>query len=138
MKLIIRNYAKVLLVLIAMLGAVSCQDEETIRDRLLGRTWVGDLGFSDRGNALESGLTFQSNGFGMDKQYYYNSLLEGYYEMPFRWMLNGNDLRLDYGEDRYGESLILELKNVYIDNGVLSGILYVNYKYYDNVELVME
>ncbi|MBP8623132.1 hypothetical protein [Bacteroides sp.] len=138
MKIIIRNYAKVLLLLVTMLGAVSCQDEESIAEQLLGRTWVGDLGFSDNGYALESGLTFKSNGFGLDEQYYYNNLVEGFFEMQFRWMLNGYNLRLDYGDDRYGRPLILEIREVHIDNRVLYGVLYENNKYRGDVELVMD
>lgn len=136
----IMAYTKALMLLVLILGFSACQDEESIRDRLVGRTWVGDLGFSDQyGDALESGLLFKSNGFGLDKQFYYVQTRRADFELEFRWILSGNDLRLDYGTNHDGYPYpILEIRGIYIDRDVLYGILYVNGKYDGDIELYME
>lgn len=140
MKKRITTYTRALLLLVLVLGFTACQDEESIRDRLIGRTWIGDLGFSDEyGDALESGLTFKSNGFGLDRQFYYVQSRRADFELEFRWILSGNDLRLDYGTDRDGYPYpILEIRGLYIDRDVLYGVLYVNGKYDGDIELGME
>ena len=54
-----KKYLLMTLCLLTMLaGFTSCQDDEDIYDRIVGRTWVGDLGFSDGPYALESGVYF--------------------------------------------------------------------------------
>lgn len=143
MKQKIRAYTQAILLLVVVLGLTACQDEETIRDRLVGRTWVGDLGFADRyGKALESRLTFKSNGFGVDEQFYYKSRSADSgpdFKLDFRWQLSGNNLKLDYGTDRDGVPYpILEIRDVYIDRDVLYGVLYVDGWIDGDVELYME
>lgn len=102
----------------------SCeQDDETIFDRLVRYGWAGDLGFSDRdGEPLESGLLFDVNGFGTDEQCYFDDSDYIVSSLPFRWMINDGILSLDYG-NAYP---MIEIYDVYISGGELSGILYVN------------
>ena len=42
---LIKKYAGFLLMLTLLVGFTSCEDDEDIYDDLMGRTWVGDLGF---------------------------------------------------------------------------------------------
>ena len=53
----LKKYVGVLMLLSLLVGFTSCEDDETIFDRIVGRTWIGDLGFeSDRHHdPLESG-----------------------------------------------------------------------------------
>lgn len=45
----LKKYVGVLMLLSLLVGFTSCEDDETIFDRIVGRTWIGDLGFeSDR------------------------------------------------------------------------------------------
>ena len=39
---LIRKYAGFLLMLTLLVGFTSCEDDETIFDHIVGRTWVGD------------------------------------------------------------------------------------------------
>lgn len=41
----LKKYVGVLMLLTLLVGFTSCEDDETIFDRIVGRTWVGDLGF---------------------------------------------------------------------------------------------
>lgn len=41
------TYARAVLLLVVVMGFTACQEDETIFDRIVGRTWVGDLGFVD-------------------------------------------------------------------------------------------
>ena len=67
----ILKYTKSLfLCLSIIIGLTSCEDDETVFDRIVGYEWVGDLGFADRYGPLESGLYFDGNGFGTDAQCY--------------------------------------------------------------------
>ncbi len=119
------RYTKVLLLLcLSMVVFSSCeQDDETIFDRLLRYGWAGDLGFSDwDGEPLESGLLFDVNGFGTDEQCYFDDSDHIVSSLPFRWMINDGILSLDYGNDYP----MIEIYDVYISGGELSGILYVN------------
>ena len=68
----ILNPIKLLLLTMLAVGFSSCEeDDETIYDYLIGRTWVGDLGFIDGPYALESGITFKGNDYAVDRQFYY-------------------------------------------------------------------
>lgn len=39
-----------------LVGFTSCEDDEDIYDDLMGRTWVGDLGFGTNRDPIESGI----------------------------------------------------------------------------------
>ena len=97
----ISKYTKLLfLCLSSIIVFTSCEDDETVFDRIVGYEWVGDLGFADRYGPLESGLFFERNGFGSDAQCYYDDPHgDIIYELPFRWVINGGILSLDYGND---------------------------------------
>lgn len=114
------TYARALLLLVVVMGFTACQEDETIFDRIVGRTWVGDLGFvDDYDDELESGVTFDGNGFGEDEQRCnYNH--ERIY-LPIRWEIEGGTLFLDYG-NRFP---LLELRGVYVSGRYLTGTLYV-------------
>ena len=68
----LKKYVGVLMLLTLLVGFTSCEDDETIFDHIVGRTWVGDLGFWVDNSPVESGITFKSNGFGVDEQWYYD------------------------------------------------------------------
>lgn len=120
----ILKYTKSLfLCLSIIIGLTSCEDDETVFDRIVGYEWVGDLGFADRYGPLESGLYFDGNGFGTDAQCYYDDPNgEIIYSLPFRWVINGGILSLDYGNDYP----LLEIYDVYAFGDELSGVLYVD------------
>ena len=57
----ILKYTKSLfLCLSIIIGLTSCEDDETVFDRIVGYEWVGDLGFADRYGPLESCLLYTS------------------------------------------------------------------------------
>ena len=119
----ILKYTKSLfLCLSIIIGLTSCEDDETVFDRIVGYEWVGDLGFADRYGPLESGLYFDGNGFGTDAQCYDDPNGEIIYSLPFRWVINGGILSLDYGNDYP----LLEIYDVYVFGDELSGVLYVD------------
>lgn len=64
----ILNPIKLLLVLTMLaVGFSSCEeDDETIYDYLIGRTWVGSLGFAVGPYDVESGVTFKGNEYAID------------------------------------------------------------------------
>ena len=59
----LKKYVGVLMLLTLLVGFTSCEDDETIFDHIVGRTWVGDLGFWVDNSPVESGITFKSNGY---------------------------------------------------------------------------
>lgn len=82
---------------------------------------VGDLGFWVDNSPVESGITFKSNGFGVDEQWYYDwdrvaAVLD------VRWWIEDGDLFLDYGN---GYPLLI-LADVYVEGRYLTGRLYSN------------
>ena len=44
----LKKYVGVLMLLTLLVGFTSCEDDETIFDHIVGRTWVGDLGILGR------------------------------------------------------------------------------------------
>ncbi|MCD8094099.1 MAG: hypothetical protein LUF01_15240 [Bacteroides sp.] len=118
------KYTKLLILCLGMVMLTSCeQDDDTIFDRLIGYGWAGDLGFSDRyGEPVQSGLLFDSNGFGTDEQCYFDDLNHVAFSLPFRWMISDGVLSLDYGNDYP----LLEIYDVFVSGDELDGILYVN------------
>ena len=117
------KYAKLLFLCLSIIGLTSCEDDDVIFDRLVSSEWIGDLGFADRYGALESGLNFDRNGFGMDYQCYFDDPnAEIAHELPFRWVIDDGILSLDYGNDYP----FLEIYDISIDGDELSGVLYVD------------
>ena len=117
----LKKYVGVLMLLTLLVGFTSCEDDETIFDHIVGRTWVGDLGFWVDNSPVGSGITFKSNGFGVDEQWYYDwdrvaAVLD------VRWWIEDGDLFLDYGN---GYPLLI-LADVYVEGRYLTGRLYSN------------
>lgn len=130
----ILNPIKLLLVLTMLaVGFSSCEeDDETIYDYLIGRTWVGDLGFIDGPYALESGITFKGNDYAVDRQFYYAE--DGGGEagtLRLNWWVDMGTLYLDYGPDYP----LLEIRGVYITGRFLYGELYADGNYEFSVTL---
>ena len=130
----ILNPIKLLLVLTMLaVGFSSCEeDDETIYDYLIGRTWVGDLGFIDVPYALESGITFKGNDYAVDRQFYYAE--DGGGEagtLRLNWWIDMGTLYLDYGPDYP----LLEIRGVYITGRFLYGELYADGNYEFSVTL---
>ena len=130
----ILNPIKLLLVLTMLaVGFSSCEeDDETIYDYLIGRTWVGDLGFIDGPYALESGITFKGNDYAVDRQFYYAE--DGGGEagtLRLNWWIDMGTLYLDYGPDYP----LLEIRGVYITGRFLYGELYADGSYEFSVTL---
>lgn len=101
----LQKYVFIMAALIAMLGFTSCEtDEEKGFDisGLYGKTWYGDLGFSDGyGVPLYSYITFSSGasasyGVGTDEQCYYDDSL--YRTYKFDWVINGGWLYITYSD----------------------------------------
>ncbi len=130
----ILNPIKLLLVLTMLaVGFSSCEeDDEPIYDYLIGRTWVGDLGFIDGPYALESGITFKGNDYAVDRQFYYAE--DGGGEagtLRLNWWIDMGTLYLDYGPDYP----LLEIRGVYITGRFLYGELYADGNYEFSVTL---
>ena len=130
----ILNPIKLLLVLTMLaVGFSSCEeDDETIYDYLIGRTWVGDRGFIDGPYALESGITFKGNDYAVDRQFYYAE--DGGGEagnLRLNWWIDMGTLYLDYGPDYP----LLEIRGVYITGRFLYGELYADGNYEFSVTL---
>lgn len=132
----VKKYVGILLMLTLFVGFTSCEDDEDIFDEVVGRTWVGDLGFSsfdDFREPLESGIYLGSDGFGEDKLLYYDN--GDYYDtLRLQWSVRGGSIFIDYGN----AALPRELRNVYFSRGRLTASLYIDGRYFDEVELLLE
>lgn len=132
----VRKYAGILMVLMLSIGFISCEDDESLFDEVVDHTWVGDLGFfsDDRyQDHLESGIYLGPDGFGDDRLCYYDTG-EPYGTIKLKWSVGGGAIYLDYGN----VAAPRELRNVYVNRGRLSASLYIDGRYYDEVELYME
>lgn len=128
----ILNPIKLLLVLTMLaVGFSSCEeDDETIYDYLIGRTWVGSLGFAVGPYDVESGVTFKGNEYAIDEQYYYGDGGRAA-TLNLRWWIDMGTLYLDYGPDYP----LLEIRGVYITGRFLYGELYADGNYEFSVTL---
>ncbi|WP_302615174.1 hypothetical protein, partial [uncultured Bacteroides sp.] len=92
----IKRYAGILMMLTLLVGFTSCEDDDSIYNDLMGRTWVGDLWFGDDDDPIESGIRLDEHGLGIDYQIYdYDGVPAG--DLPFRWWVDYGILYLDYG-----------------------------------------
>lgn len=132
----LKKYAGLLMMLTLLVGFTSCEDDETIFDHIVGRTWVGDLGFvtNDRHEfPLESGIYFGSDGFGEDELLYYDNG-DFYDRLRIQWRVGNGSIYIDYGN----VAAPRELRNVYISRGRMTGALFIDGYYYADVELYLQ
>lgn len=127
----LKKYAGILVMLTLLVGFTSCEDDEDIFDDLVGRTWVGDLGFGSDEDPIESSIQLDDNGMGIDYQRYYNGGRPG--NLAFQWGIEHGTLILDYGAG-YG---FREIDNVHVDGRYLYGDLFIDGEYFDAIELRM-
>lgn len=133
----IKKYASILMMLTLLVGFTSCEDDETLFDRVVGRTWFGDLGFETNDayrDLLDSSIYLGADGFGDDQLYYYDNGRE--YGRPLRlyWSVGNGSLYIDYGN----VAAPRELRNVYVSRGRMAGTLYIDGYYYGDVELYLQ
>lgn len=132
MKTKMATYTKALLLLVVLMGVTACQDDETIYDRIVGRVWVGDLGFGSDNDPIESAVNLGGDGFGTDDQWCYEHN-EPMDLLNIRWWIEDGSLFIDYGR-LAGRR---EIRYVYVSKGRLSGDLYINNTFFDTVTLEM-
>ena len=126
----IKKYAGILMMLTLLVGFTSCEDDEDIYDDLMGRTWVGDLGFGYDDDPIESAIRLDGNGMGIDYLSYYRDGAP-WRDLPFNWGVDYGTLYIDYGS---GYEL-REIRNVHVNRRYLCGDLYIDGIYFDYVEL---
>lgn len=130
---LIKKYAGFLLMLTLLVGFTSCEDDEDIYDDLMGRTWVGDLGFGTNRDPIESGIRLDNNGLGIDYQVYdYDGASAG--DLPFRWRVDYGTLYLDYGYD----FALREMRGVRVSGRYMRGDLYLDGEFFGYIELRMQ
>ena len=116
-----KKCAGILLMLAVLVGFTSCQDDETIFDKVVGRTWVGDLGFGPNNDLVESGVYLGGDGFGTDEQLYVRDKTpRGTYNIT--WEVVDGSIFIRYGN----RAAIRELRNVYVSNGQINAALFVD------------
>ena len=118
---LIKKYAGFLLMLTLLVGFTSCEDDEDIYDDLMGRTWVGDLGFGTNRDPIESGI-----------RYDYDGASAG--DLPFRWRVDYGTLYLDYGYD----FALREVRGVRVSGRYMRGDLYLDGEFFGYIELRMQ
>lgn len=118
------------LLLTLLIGVSSCQSDETIYDRVVGRTWVGDLGFSDQEGPLESGIYFGSDGFGEDKLTPFG-VDQVVRTLRVQWHVNDQTIYISYGNVAEPR----EIRGAYVSSGRLNGELYIGGRYFDSITL---
>lgn len=128
-----KKYVGILMMLTMLVGFTSCEDDEDIYDDLMGRTWVGDLGFGYDDDPIESAIRLDSNSLGIDYLSYYEGGAR-WRDLPFKWGVEYGTLFIDYGRD-YD---LREIKNVRVKGRYLCGDLFIGGEYFDYIELRME
>lgn len=128
----LKRHAGILLMLTLLVGFTSCEDDEDIFDEVVGRTWVGYLGFHDGRYDLESGIYLSSDGFGEDELRYYDTHTL-YDTFRIQWEISGGSIFINYGN----RAAPRELRDVYVRKGRLSAALFVDGIYVEDVELIM-
>lgn len=126
------TFTKALLLLVMVLGFTACESDETIYDRIVGRTWTGDLGFGTDEDPFESAVSLGSDGFGTDDQWCYEHH-EAMDLLNIHWWIEDGSLFIDYGK----RAAQREIRNVYVSKGRLTGDLYFSGAFFDVVTLEM-
>ncbi len=121
-----QNVLLVGLMLLTLIGFSSCaqQDDNTLYRNLIGYSWIGDLGFENRGYAVNNIITFKGNDYAVDDQYFMDNG-EFATTMTIRWWVDGATLWMDYG----GINPMFEIRDLFVGSEYLSGTLYVNGAY---------
>ena len=118
-----------MLALIITLTSCENQNDNEIYDALIGRTWVGDLGFTFDNYAVESGITFRGNDFAVDEQYYFGGGRAT--TLDVRWWISHGNLYLDYGS----YLPFLEIRNIYVGYSYLDGDFYSDGRYIGRIQI---
>jgi len=126
----LQKFAAILLMFAVLIGFTSCQKDETIFDKIVGRTWVGDLWFGSDQSPIESGVYLGGDGFGTDEQYYYNSN-RPYQTLNITWEVSNGTIIIRYGN----RADTRELRNAYVSNGQINADLYINGRFVDDIVL---
>ena len=128
----LKKYGSILMMLTLLVGFTSCDDDEDLFDQIVGRKWVGYLGFQDRLEDLESGVYFGSDGFGSDELDYYDG--ERFGTLNMQWWIERGTIVISYGN----RASLRELRNIYVRRGRLEADLYVEGQFIDRIELIMQ
>lgn len=119
------------LLLTLLIGVSSCQSDETIYDRVVGRTWVGDLNFQDEyGEPLESAVYLGADSYGEDKLAYFDDN-RTVRTLRIDWYVDGQTVYIRYGT----VAAPREIRGAYVSGGRLSGELYIGGRYIGSVTL---
>lgn len=128
----LKKYGSILLMLTLLVGFTSCQDDDDIFDEIVGRKWIGYMGFQDGAYDLESGVYFGSDGFGSDELYYYNG--EYFDTLNMQWWIERGIIFVSYGN----RAPMRELRDVFVRGKRMEANLYVDGMFVDRVELIMQ
>lgn len=128
-----RKFSAILLMFAVLIGFTSCQKDETIFDKIVGRTWVGDLGFGSDQDPIESGVYFGGDGFGTDEQVFFN---DGKFHDTYNitWEVSDGTIYIRYGN----RAPKRELRNAYVSSGRIKASLYINGVFINDIELVLQ
>ncbi|MDR0939695.1 MAG: hypothetical protein LBN29_10185 [Mediterranea sp.] len=124
MKKIMRCTAAVMLLALIAVSFSACGPDESIEERLFGRSWAGDIGLNDEyGYSLYSVFQFLPDGTGWEYSYYQdNDERYNTYQFYWQWDGRGTNIILDYGGN-----YVSYMENVYVGGGEMTGIYYNDY-----------
>lgn len=129
----LKKYGSILMMLTLLVGFTSCDDDDDIYHDIMGRTWIGDLGFGADRDPIESAIRMDNNGLGIDYQIFdYDGATAG--DFPFRWWVDYGTLYLDYGSN----FALREIRNVRVRGRYLQGDLFLDGVYFAYAELKMQ
>lgn len=118
----LRKQLSMLLMLTLLVGFTACQDDDEIFDRIVGRTWVGDLGFeSESGVPLKSFVFLGGDGFGTDELVFMDN--GGFAQrLNITWSIENSTIYIGYGN----VAAPREIRNVYVSSGRITGDVYID------------